>query len=79
MASNAAMKNMQNAVTDYVKANLPKDINKAKFGVVQGDRVIIGNKSYGYVATVDLYFESGDSVACILPDSGNIAAVVGVL
>ena len=79
MSSNATMKNMQNAVTDYVEANLPKDINKAKFGVVQGNKVIIGNKSYGYVPTVDLYFESGDRVACILPDSGNIAAVVGIL
>ena len=69
---------MQQAVMSFVKNNLPKDINKAHLGVINGSRVIIGNKSYPFVPTVDVFFADGDSVYCILPDSGNIAAVVGV-
>lgn len=77
MKSNAILE-MQNAVKDYIRRSLPKVENKAVTGLVQGGRVVVGNKSYPYVPTVDLYFGDGDSVACLLPDSGNIAAVVGV-
>ena len=79
MGKNANLKDMQAAVVDWVKANMPKDKNNAYIGRVQGKRVIIGNKTYAYAPTVDIYFADGDSVACIMPDSGNIVAIVGVL
>ena len=70
---------MNRAILEYIKANIPKDTNNAHVGRVEGGKVIIDNKSYGYVPTVDLYFGEGSRVACILPDKSNYAAVVGVL
>lgn len=70
---------MNRAILEYIKANIPKDTNNAHVGTVAGGKVIIDNKSYGYVPTVDLYFGEGSRVACILPDKSNYAAVVGVL
>ena len=69
---------MQQAIIDYIEACLPDTPNKARRGVIRGDRVVIGNKSYPYDPAVDLYFGTGSGVYCILPDKGNIAAVVGV-
>lgn len=77
-SKSAAMLEMQQAIIDYIKANLPEPLNNARYGVIKGNRVVIGNKSYPYAPTVDLYFGDGDGVYCILPDSGNMAAVVGV-
>lgn len=79
MKNSAAIRDMQQAIMSYIKANIPQNINKAHFGRVHGGKVIIGNKSYNYVPAVDLYFKDGDEVACVLPDSGNVAAIVGVL
>ena len=76
-ASNS-INRMQQAILEYIKDNIPEDPNKAHLGRVNGKRVIIGNKSYPYVAAVDMYFGDGDNVYCLLPDSGNTAAVVGV-
>lgn len=76
---NSKMLSMQQAIMDYVRRNLPKDKNNAVTGVVRGGKVIIKNKSYPYVPTVDVYFGDGDYVYCILPDSGNVAAIVGVV
>ena len=70
---------MNRAIIDYIDSKIPKDTNKAQIGTVSGNRVIIGNKSYAYTPTVDMYFGSGSRVACILPDNSNSAAVVGVL
>ncbi|MBR0290488.1 MAG: hypothetical protein IJQ82_16070 [Selenomonadaceae bacterium] len=70
---------MNRAIIDYINSKIPKDTNQAKIGVVSGNRVIIGNKSYAYTPTVDLYFGDKSRVACILPDKANYAAVVGVL
>lgn len=75
----ANIKDMQEAVMSWVKANMPRDTNRAHFGRVCGNKILIGNQTYNYIPTVDLYFENGDSVACIMPDSGNVVAVVGVL
>ena len=77
MKSNAILE-MQIAVKNYIRSNLPKVENKAVSGLVQGGRVIVGNNSYPYIPTVDLYFGDGDSVACLLPDSGDTAVIVGV-
>lgn len=70
---------MQNAIKNYVKRNLPKDKNKAVIGVIHGGRVIINGVSYSYTPAVDMYFGDGDHVACLLPDSSIVAVVVGVL
>ena len=69
---------MNRAILDYIDSKIPKDVNKAQIGTVSGDRVVIGNKSFGFTPTVDLYFGDGDRVACLLPDNANSAAVVGV-
>lgn len=70
---------MNRAIIDYINANIPVDPNKAHIGTISGDRVVIGDKSYNFVPTVDLYFGEGSRVACILPENTNSAAVVGVL
>ena len=77
MASQAIV-NMQRAIISYINSEIPKDTNRAYFGYVKGKRVIIGNRSYKYDPVTDIYFSNGDRVACILPNSGNTAAVVGV-
>ena len=78
MGVSADFSQMNHAIIEYINSKIPKDTNKAQFGIVDGGRVIIGNKSYGYVPTVDMYFGDGDRVACILPENSNSAAVVGV-
>ena len=70
---------MNRAIIDYINAKIPKDPNKAHVGTVNGNRVVIGNKSFAYIPTVDMYFGDGDRVACILPEQTNSAAIVGVM
>lgn len=70
---------MNKAILDYINSKIPKDTNKAQIGTVAGNRVVIGNKSYDYIPTVDMYFGEGSRVACILPENSSSAAVVGVL
>lgn len=74
----ADFSDMNRAIINYIDSKIPKDTNKAQIGIVQGNRVIIGNKSYPYTPTVDMYFGTGSRVACILPDGSNSAFVVGV-
>lgn len=74
----ASILEMQQAIINFIRACLPEIPNNARRGVVRGNRVVIGNKSYPYDPAVDLYFGEGSGVYCILPDQGNIAAVVGV-
>ena len=78
MGVSADFSQMNHAIIDYIDSKIPKDTNNAQMGIVDGGRVIIGNKSYPYVPTVDMYFGDGDRVACILPENSNSAAVVGV-
>ena len=77
-SKSTAILTMQQAIIAYIEARIPKTPNNARYGIVNGNRVVIGNKSYPYVPTVDLYFGDGSGVYCILPDNGRIAAVVGV-
>ena len=70
---------MNRAIINYINSKIPKDTNKAQIGTVSGNRMVIGNTSYGYIPPVDMYFGEGSRVACILPDKSNLAAVVGVL
>ena len=78
MGVSADFSQMNHAIINYIDSKIPKDTNNAQMGIVDGGRVIIGNKSYPYVPTVDMYFGDGDRVACILPENSNSAAVVGV-
>lgn len=70
---------MNNAIIAYINSKIPKDQNKAHIGTVRGNSVIIGNTSYSYYPTVDLYFGDGDKVACLLPENTSEVAVVGVI
>lgn len=70
---------MNRAIIAYIDAHIPKDTNQAHIGVVNGNRVVIGNKSYGFTPTVDMYFGEGSRVACLLPENSNSAAIVGVM
>lgn len=79
MSKAASFLRMQQAIIAYILASIPKDPNRAHRGTVHGNHVTIGNKTYPYVPTVDTYFGDGDGVYCILPDEGNMAAVVGVV
>ncbi|MBO4400548.1 MAG: hypothetical protein J5809_01735 [Selenomonadaceae bacterium] len=45
-SKSAAMLGMQQAIINYIKANLPQIPNNARHGVIKGNRVVIGNKSY---------------------------------
>lgn len=74
------LRNMQNAVADMVTTTIYKrtENQKAKRGIVHGGSVIIGNKVVPYAPAVDMYFQDGDSVWCILSDSGRRAVIVGV-
>ena len=78
MASFSAISVMQSAVISYIRANIPKDTNRAYVGTVKGKRVIIQNKSYAFDPAVDIFFQDGDRVYCLLPNGSNIAAIVGV-
>jgi hypothetical protein len=78
MGVSADFSQMNLAILNYIDSKIPKDKNAAQFGTINGGRVIVGNKSYSYIPTVDMYFSDGDKVACILPENSNSAAVVGV-
>ena len=76
----ADLRNMQAAVSSMVTTAIYKrtENQKAKRGVIHGGSVAIDNKVIPYVPAVDVYFQDGDSVWCILSDSGRMAVVVGV-
>lgn len=78
MGVSADFSQMNHAIIEYINANIPKESNMAHIGTVKGSRVVIGNKSYSYVPTVDMYFGDDDKVAVILPENSSSAAVVGV-
>lgn len=69
---------MNRAILNYIDSKIPKDTNQAHIGIVNGNRVVINNKTYSYTPTVDMFFTDGYRVACLLPENSNTAAVVGV-
>ena len=73
----ASISAMQRAVINYIQASVPKDTNKAQVGTYLNDYVVVGRKRYRANLVNDMYLNNGDSVVCLLPDSGNFAAVVG--
>ena len=68
---------MNRAILDYINSKIPKDKNCAVKGTYYGDSVLIGNKSYQADEVSDMLYSRGDTVYCILPDSGTTAAIVG--
>lgn len=76
----ADLRSMQNAVANMVATTIYKrtENQKAKRGVIRGGSVVIGNKVVPYAPAVDIYFQDGDSVWCIIADGGRTAVVVGV-
>ena len=78
MALSSSISTMQAAIIRYIRANIPKDPNRAHIGTINGNRVVIGNKSYAYDPAVDIFFQNGDKVYCLLPNGSNVAAIVGV-
>lgn len=69
---------MNRAILNYVDSKIPKDRNNAVKGFYRGNsQVLIGNKTYDADLVSDMVYSIGDSVFCLLPDSGYKAAIVG--
>ena len=68
---------MNRAIISYIDSRIPKDTNKAVKGTFYGDTVLIGTKHYEADTASDMRYNYGDTVYCLLPDSGYKAAVVG--
>lgn len=69
---------MNRAIFNYIDSRIPKERNNAVKGTYQGNsKVLIGNKTYDADLVSDMVYSKGDSVYCLLPDSGYKAAVVG--
>ncbi len=79
MAYSPAIASMQQAILRYIDSKIPKDINKAQTGIVDGKKVRLSNgKTLNYNPVTDIPFGDGDKVVCLVPDNSNTAAVVGV-
>lgn len=68
---------MNRAILDYINARIPKDKNNAVRGIYNGDTVLINNRTYNADVVADMNYSKGDTVYCLLPDSGYTAAIVG--
>lgn len=68
---------MNRAIIAYIDAHIPKDTNRAVKGIYYGGTVLVGNKSYTADTVSDMALNRGDTVYCLLPDSGYTAAIVG--
>ena len=69
---------MNRAIINYIDSKIPKNRNNAVRGIYRGNnQVLIGNKTYEADLVSDMVYSRGDSVYCLLPDSGYKAAVVG--
>lgn len=80
MTKDYAILKMQQAVMRYIEARIPKDTNKAQTGIVDNGKVHLANgKTLRLEPVTDIFYGNGSRVACIIPDSGKIAAVVGVV
>ncbi len=79
MSKYQAISEMQSIIMKYVDSKIPKNINKAQTGIVVGKKVhLTSGKTFRFEPVIDAYFASGSKVACLVPDSGNFAAIVGV-
>lgn len=79
MTKYQAISAMQDAIIKYIEARLPKNINQAKVGVIDGKKVhLTDGRTLNFEPVTNIYFGSGSKVACLVPDNSNTAAVVGV-
>ena len=62
------------AVSRVAKAN--KGMGQAQRGIIQGDKVSIGNRAYPFTAAVECHTESGSAVWVQLTKTGR-AVIVG--
>ena len=78
MAYSSAITAMQAAIIRYIDSKIPKDINKAQTGIVDGKNIHFSTgRTFKYDAVTDIPFGDGDKVVCLVPDGSNTAAVVG--
>ena len=69
---------MNRAIVNYIDSKIPKVRNSATVGIYCGNnKVLIGSKTYEADLVSDMVYSKGDSVYCLLPDSGYTAAIVG--
>lgn len=68
---------MNKSIIDYINSKIPKDKNHAVTGTFYADYVLIGNRKFEADLVSDISYSNGDTVYCLLPDSGYKAAVVG--
>lgn len=79
MSKYQAISSMQTAIMRYIDSKIPKNLNKAQIGIIDGRKVHLTNgRTYRTEPVVDSYYGNGSRVACLIPDSSNTAAVVGV-
>lgn len=66
------------ALKGYIDSQLPsRKNNTAVQGVVSGGRVTIGGRRYYYDAAVDIQYDEGETVWCVLSDNAQTAVIVG--
>lgn len=71
---------MQQAIIRYIQSRIPRDVNKAQYGIVinNGKRVTTtSGRTYNLAPVTDVFYSDGDGVVCLIPDSGRTAACVG--
>ena len=80
MSSYQAIETMQKAIIRYIDSKIPKNLNKAQTGIIDGKNVRSTNGRTYYRAepVTDNYYNDGDKVFFIVPDGGGKAAIVGV-
>lgn len=74
-----SISSMKSAVSNYVSNAIytQTERQKAKRGIVRGGCVVIGNDVLPFIPAVDMYFQDGDAIWCLVSDSGT-AVIIGV-
>lgn len=79
MSSYQAISAMQTAIIRYIDSKIPKNLNKAQIGIIDGKKVHLTNgRTYFTEPVTDIYYGDGSKVTCLIPDGSGTAAVVGV-
>lgn len=76
-----ALNRLQRAVINYVNSRNntnQKSNNTAVQGRITGGKIMVGNKSYNADLAVDMAVFDGDTVWCVIDDSGTTAVIVGM-
>ena len=79
MSSYQAIATMQKAIIRYIDSKIPKNLNKAQTGIIDGKNVRSTNgRTYRAEPVTNIYYGNGSKVTFIIPDGGGTAAIVGV-